>query len=59
MVGVISALLSQGQLQANPIAASNPITIRAQTSRKNISVGLRRAHGTTFCIFLSRWTTTV
>jgi hypothetical protein len=26
--------LSQGQLQANPIATSKPITIRVQTSRK-------------------------
>jgi hypothetical protein len=34
MVGVISALLSQGQLQANPITAPKPIIIGVQTSRK-------------------------
>jgi hypothetical protein len=35
MVGVISALLSQGQLQANPIAGEKRTTRIHQTSSKN------------------------
>ncbi len=51
MVGVISALLSQGQLQANPITAPEPIIIGAQTSRKKFWRAAARPRDG-FCIFL-------